>query len=349
MILPAGNREPAVTIVLIGLNVERFLPDCLASIRQARFPQEWLERIYVDSGSTDASVELVSCEPGWQVLPLNDPRPSVAKGRNRGIVQARSAFVQLLDADMLLDAEWLAVAVGLLRADQNLAAVFGRTIERYPDRNIYYAMRNSIWSLHPLGVSDRLPGASMMRREAIAECGLHRTEVRGFEDVELAQRFLAAGYTLQGRPEVMCLHDSDIHTFGKYWRSNLRGGQANYDILRSTRGEQRKRFWRELRRSVLWPVLLAAGILGAVMFRNAAIAVIPAAGFGLALAREVNRGRRSGGSWRCGRYWCLHWALSKVPYTLGYLQACWAGRGRRTRKERPMAENASPSLTPKPG
>jgi len=96
---PQDPPNIGVTLVLIGLNVERFLPDCLTSIRAIHWPHQRLQKLYVDSGSSDRSAEIVSSEPGWQVLHLEDHPPSVAKGRNLGISRARYPLVQLLDAE----------------------------------------------------------------------------------------------------------------------------------------------------------------------------------------------------------------------------------------------------------
>ena len=319
------EKQPKVdiTIVLIGLNVEHFLPDCLRSIRSVNWPQERLEKIYVDSGSKDKSIDIVSAESGWQVLHLNDSHPSVAKGRNMGILHAKSPLVQLLDADMLIDPGWLPLGADLMLTDDRLAAVYGRTIERYPSKNIYHGMRNAIWSMHPLGYTTRIPGASMIRAEVVQNMGLHRTNVRGFEDVELALRLSKEGYELLGRAETMCLHDSDINQFNKYWIGNVRGGRGNYDILRYAQGTERWYFWRELRRSVFWPLLLIiATIICLITARP--IWLWGALGlFSLALVREIHRGMRTGKTLRNGLYWSLHWMLSKIPYSIGYLEAWW--------------------------
>lgn len=321
-----------ITIVLIGRNVARFLHHCLASVNTADWPDNRLERIYVDSGSTDRSVEIVEGWPGWRVVSVNDSRPSVAKGRNLGISCASSPFVQFLDADMLLDREWLRIGMRVLQGDEHIAAVFGRTVERYPRKNLYHGMRNAVWSMHPLGDCSRMPGASLVRTAVVRRCGLHKTELRGFEDVELAQRLHLAGFRIIGMPDVMVQHDSDMGRFQQYWAASVRGGKANYDILQGTSGSERRRFWRELRRAALWPVALLAAITAGVTLRSPAPALLVGGGFALAMLREVLRGWRHGGALHCGFYWVAHWTLFKVPYVIGFCTAWWQDRvaSRRT-------------------
>lgn len=325
--------DSKLTIILIGLNVQRFLPDCLESVRNARFPADRLEKIYVDSGSVDQSCQIVQAEPGWRVLHVNDPRPSVAKGRNLGIQHATSPLVQLLDADMLLEPDWLHVAVQTIERDPRLAAVFGRTVERYPDRNIYHAMRNALWSMHPVGPCHRMPGASLLRLEAVRQCDLHRQNARGFEDVELAQRLSKAGFSILGLPQIMCRHDSDMSRFSQYWRSNVRGGQGNYDILKYLPRDGKGYFLRELRRSLLWLLVLAGGLM-TVWLGPPVLASILLGTFGLAVLREIRRGWRHGGSLAGGASWSCHWVLSKIPYCVGFAGAVWGDTwpGRRRKQ-----------------
>jgi len=185
-------------------------------------------------------------------------------------------------------------------------------------------MRNIVWAMHPIGLVERLPGASMMRTEPARECGLHRTGVRGFEDVELAQRFRAAGYNIMGRPECMCLHDSDMYRFGEYWSRNVFGGQGTYDILQHTTGKTRWYFWREVRRALLWPVVLGTTLIIAIVLRQPIVAMIGLAVFCVAVVREIRRGWRTGGTANSGLAWAAHWILSKIPYSMGILKAWWA-------------------------
>jgi hypothetical protein len=169
----------------------------------------------------------------------------------------------------------------------------------------------------------------MLRVEAVQSCALHRADVRGFEDVELAQRLCEAGYRLLGRPEIMCRHDSDMHCFRQYWHSNVRGGQGNYDILKCTTGQARRVFLRELRRSVFWPLALAAGLVVSAVLRQPTPVAVSLTAFAAAALREVRRGWRTGGTARVGLAWAGHWILSKVPYSMGFLSAYWADRSAR--------------------
>ena len=75
---------PPIDIVIIGINVERYLYDCITSIRAADYPQELLNIIYVDGGSTDRSVSIGN-HAGIRVIQLDHPSPTPGRGRNAGI------------------------------------------------------------------------------------------------------------------------------------------------------------------------------------------------------------------------------------------------------------------------
>ena len=49
---------PDISIVVIGLNEGKNLHDTFTAIREMDYPQEKLELIFVDTGSSDHSVEI---------------------------------------------------------------------------------------------------------------------------------------------------------------------------------------------------------------------------------------------------------------------------------------------------
>jgi glycosyltransferase involved in cell wall biosynthesis len=42
---------PEIGVVIIGVNVERYLADCIRSVQSANYPGELLKFVYVDGGS----------------------------------------------------------------------------------------------------------------------------------------------------------------------------------------------------------------------------------------------------------------------------------------------------------
>ena len=121
---------PRVSIVLATHDGARFLPEALASVQAQTFG-DW-ELVLVDDGSTDdtpAIVARAAADP--RVRPLAGPRRERCAARNRGIAEARAAFVAFLDADDAWAPEKLARQVAALDAEP--AAALCYTIARYVD------------------------------------------------------------------------------------------------------------------------------------------------------------------------------------------------------------------------
>jgi glycosyltransferase involved in cell wall biosynthesis len=134
----------AVSIIAIGRNEGDRLKACLRSL-----PVD-ATRIYVDSGSTDDSVAFAG-SAGVEVLTLPPNAPfTAALARNTGLARVDAGddgFVQMIDGDCSLDPEWLERALAAMRAEPDLAVVFGRRRERFPDRSIYNRMCDDEWDV----------------------------------------------------------------------------------------------------------------------------------------------------------------------------------------------------------
>jgi glycosyltransferase involved in cell wall biosynthesis len=97
---------PLFSVILPFLNEERWLPTCLAALRDQSIDPALVEWILIDNGSTDRSAEIVRAEP--QATLLAEPRRDPYIARNRGIRAARGRYIAFLDADCLADPDWLA-------------------------------------------------------------------------------------------------------------------------------------------------------------------------------------------------------------------------------------------------
>lgn len=85
-----------VTVVVPVYNGERYIAAALQSVfAQTRLPREV---IVVDDGSTDRTASVIMAL-GVPVRMLHQENRGVSAARNRGIQEARSAWVALLDAD----------------------------------------------------------------------------------------------------------------------------------------------------------------------------------------------------------------------------------------------------------
>jgi len=113
----------------------------------------WARRIVViDSGSTDATLELVRDYP--QVDVLERPFTDFAAQCNFGLAQVRTPWVLSLDADYELS-DGLVAEIGALVADEDVAGyraqfvyrIYGRPLRGslYPPRTVLYRKDNALY------------------------------------------------------------------------------------------------------------------------------------------------------------------------------------------------------------
>lgn len=303
---------PSVTFVVIGRNEEKNLARCLQSVVR----QDRGKIVYVDSRSTDRSVEIARSFAGVEVIVLADDAPNAAKARNAGWRAATDAtFVHFVDGDSMLADGWLAHGLKALEAP-TVGAVFGRFKEMHPDASIYNRMADLDWPT-AVGPVETFGGIVLVRRACLQAAGGYDERLRVGEDPALALDIRRQGFTVLQMPQLMALHDIDIHSFRAYWRRNVMVGWSLAEISHRSRGHAVSAWsGRSLRFGAL--------MLGAFAVLLAAILVTPwaiAGGVllaGLDLWRVAKNNLRRAGSWAHALVYALHARVILLPMVIGH-------------------------------
>lgn len=97
---------PRVSIILPTLNSERTLAKCLASIRAQDYPQDKLEIVIADGGSSDATLEIAR---RFEVDKIVENKLLTGEaGKSAAMAVAEGELLALIDSDNLLPApDWL--------------------------------------------------------------------------------------------------------------------------------------------------------------------------------------------------------------------------------------------------
>ena len=134
-----------VGVVAIGRNEGDRLVRCLRSVSGLG-----TKVVYVDSGSSDQSVEIAAAL-GAIVVQLDSSVPfGPARARNEGAqllleVDPSVQFIQFIDGDCELREGWLATAAKQLSENPRAAVVAGRLRECSPDTSIYNRFCDIEW------------------------------------------------------------------------------------------------------------------------------------------------------------------------------------------------------------
>lgn len=264
-----------VSVVIPTHNCVQWIGETLASVLAQHYPQESLQVIVVDDGSTDdtfaiAARVLAAAAIDHLIFRNATPQgPSAA--RNRGWREARGAWIQFLDADDLLHPSKVErQATVAAQSDPSVAVVYSPWAR--------LACEHGTWT--PAGVSpepsfdadaplellraDRFmaTGSQLFRRRWLEQVGGYRTEHRLVEDVDLLLRLAFAGARFSAAPAPEALF------FYRTRASSLSHANANENefvdgCLRNA--ALAERHWRE--RDELTPAR-AAGV-AAVYFQGA--------------------------------------------------------------------------------
>ena len=250
-------------LVVIGRNEGERLARCLASVRD--FPN----RTYVDSGSTDASVAMAQ-QAGVGVVELPvPPNFTAARARNAGLARLLAVFpnlefVQMVDGDCEVQPGWLEAAVAALRAEPDLALVYGRRRERHPDRSIYNALCDDEWNT-PVGESVGCGGDALFRVAALRQVNFYNPAMIAGEDTELGMRLRKDGWRLRRIAAEMTLHDAAITSFGQWWARTRRSGHG-YGEMAFLHPDSRNPNWpRSVRSIIVWGGAMPAALLTAML------------------------------------------------------------------------------------
>jgi glycosyltransferase involved in cell wall biosynthesis len=216
--------------------------------------------VYVDSGSTDDSVERV-IKLGIQVVELNLSIPfTAARARNEGYDRLRTLcpeaeYVQFVDGDCEVIGGWLDNAVAFLDQHSEVAAVCGRRRERFPKKTIYNMFCDIEWDT-PIGETKACGGDVLMRVIAFENVSGFRPGLIAGEEPELCVRLRGTGWKIWRLDQEMTFHDAGMTKISQWWKRNVRAGYA-FAEGSYLHGAPPEGHWvRESRRCKIWGLVI---------------------------------------------------------------------------------------------
>jgi GT2 family glycosyltransferase len=314
-----------IGVVAIGRNEGERLRICLASARR-----DCSTVIYVDSGSTDGSVQLAR-SLGVHVVELDLSKPfTAARARNEGFAKllemsGSTDAVQFVDGDCEIVAGWMEKASAELSANPKAAVICGRRRERFPRATVYNQLCDMEWDT-PIGIAKACGGDALIRVSAFQQVGGYNPEVIAGEEPEMCVRLRESGWTIHRINAEMTLHDAAITRFCQWWKRNIRAGHAyaegyfrhgkapEYFRRREVQGIQK---W-----AILPPVLtlIAVAVIGMLSFRWCFFGLLPLLLYPLLAIRVARQRMRRGNSVTDSLLYGGSVALGKFPQYLGLVQ-----------------------------
>lgn len=305
-------------LVAIGRNEGQRLQQCLKSVVGK---VDYI--VYVDSGSTDDSIEFAqSLKVDVVSLDLSIPF-TAARSRNAGFARLieldpELQYVQFVDGDCEVVEEWLELACQALSDHPAWAAVCGRRRERFPKQSIYNLLCDIEWDT-PVGEAKACGGDAMMRVDAFRQVGGFNPTLIAGEEPELCVRFRQEGWKIWRLDAEMTRHDAQMTRFSQWWKRSLRAGHA-YAEGAWLHGKGTDRHWVKESISIwIWGLLVPIVILG-VALPTKGIGLLLLGGYLLLMYRIYQYTQKCGLSKRDGRLYAFFCVLAKFPQVQGQLQ-----------------------------
>ena len=249
-----------IGVVVIGRNEGERLKRCLSSVLNQ------VDRIiYVDSGSSDGSVEYAeSLQIEAVQLDMTIPF-SAGRARNEGFYHLvkkheQLEYIQFIDGDCELQDGWLAFGVQFFQENSKCAVVAGRRKERFPEQSIYNLLCDIEWNT-PIGEAKACGGDFIIRKCAFEEVqGFNPTVVAG-EEPELCYRLIKKNWSIYRLNHPMTLHDAAITRFFQWWKRCVRTGHAYAQGYALHAQDGQRYCFKESVKSWLWALIFPAIVI----------------------------------------------------------------------------------------
>lgn len=309
-----------IGLVAIGRNEGQRLRQCLQSV-----VGQVEVMVYVDSGSTDGSVDLAR-SLGVSVVELDLSIPfTAARARNAGLarlleVAPEIEFVQFVDGDCEVVPGWLELAERTLNQRPEVVVVCGRRRERFPGATIYNQICDIEWDT-PIGEARACGGDAMMRVAAVQQVGGYNPTLIAGEEPELCVRLRQNGGKILRLDAEMTLHDAQMTRFQQWWKRSQRAGHAFAEGA-WLHGAPPERHWvADVRRIAFWGLGVPLVAIAAAWWTRG-LSLLLLLGYPVMVYKIFKYYRRSLPS-KSALLYALFCMLGKFPQAQGLLQFYW--------------------------
>ena len=257
MIRPNASHSGArVGVIVIGRNEGESLQRSLASLPD----DDQIASLYVDSGSTDGSVQLAR-SMGVAVHEMDPVRPfSPARARGEGVdillgLHPDMEFIQFVDGDCEVDENWVATAIEYFENNPQVGVICGHLSEKAPERSVYNWLSSLQWK-RPVGDIASSGGIFMIRSDVYRSVGGFNRLLITREEKDLCDRVHRSGYRIIRIAAAMAIHDSGLLSFRQWWQRAVWGGYGDALQISSRAGKLSREHIHRIRRYLTWPVLV---------------------------------------------------------------------------------------------
>jgi len=225
---------PFVSFIIPTKNEETNIERCLRSILALDYPKDRYEIIVADGHSEDRTCEIAQ-SLGAKVI--NNDKIIQSAARNIGAINAAGDLIAFIDADIILDPEWLKRAITHFN-DPEVAAV-----GNFPGIADDADWIEKVWFFHikskhagkDLSRVDWLASANIIfDKETFMKIGGFDESIRYAEDVDIGLRVTIGGYRIILDPGLESTHLDYENSLTGFAKRQLAGGRVILQLLKKS-------------------------------------------------------------------------------------------------------------------
>lgn len=230
------NSSPRVLIVVLLYNSAEYIGDVFSSLAKITYPKDSHEVLVIDNASTDNSAELIKKISFNVTFIENKKNLGFAAGNNIGFKygeQNNFDYVYLLNADTVVEPDFIDKVVTLAQTDTSIAAVQSKML-LHSDKGKINSIGNEIHylgfgfagghntadhAMQPKEITYPSGGACLYNVKMLKEVGHFNSEFFMYhEDLDLGWRFWLAGYKCMLAPSSIVYHKYEFsRSIQKYY------------------------------------------------------------------------------------------------------------------------------------
>ena len=205
-----------LSICVVALNEEKFLPRLLENLRDQTYPHQLTEVVLVDSGSSDGTKAIMQAlqraDNGFfSVQVLDNPKRVQAAGWNEAILHATGDVISRIDAHTMLPKEFSSLVMEEIENGEDVVGgirpcliendtAWGKTLLATENSLFGSSMGSSRHSTQKQYVKTMFHAS--YRKEVFEKVGLFHEKLLRTEDNEMHYRIRKAGYLLCYDPRI---------------------------------------------------------------------------------------------------------------------------------------------------
>lgn len=233
-----------VSIIVAVHNEERTIQRCLDSLISQT--EQNTEIIVVNDGSTDRTRQIVESfvarDSRLKLIDIEHQGKGGSRPRNIGVKNSQGEILWVVEADGYYQEDYLEKCLTHFNRPE-VAGVLGDGRVWEPDnwlakyRDVMMRVRNAELLRIRREIKQGKIAPWVFRRKVYNEVGGYPENLIGGEDLDFAERILAAGYRIEFEPSVVMFHKWEENSLWKNVLRNYRIGHNSYSFLERKAGK----------------------------------------------------------------------------------------------------------------